>query len=262
MGRTCETPEGSSVVPIEAAVLIAACPDAILVLDAAGTCRDANPAAARLLGYTRDELLVLPLQEVIAEPTDRMRAVYDQIQPAHDWRGEIHLRRIDGEIVVADAWSVRLEDGGRLRFVTFLRDITAAREAEAAHAAIQRQLEQLLERMTDGFFAFDTTWRIIAVNAAAERMSGRDRKALLGHPLWELFPDLLQSNLPALYSRAMATGQPMQTEYEQPESQTHYEIQLYPRRTGWLSFFATSLNARGITKRWCRRWIKPKRQIS
>ena len=241
--------------PIDAAVLIAACPDAILVLDAEGACRDANPAATRLLGYTRDELIVLPLQGLIVEPTDRMRAVYDQIQPAHDWRGEIHLRRNDGEIVVVDAWSVRLEDGDRLRFVTFLRDITAAREAEAAHAAIQKQFEQVLERMTDGFFVFDSAWRITAMNAAAERMSGRDRKALLGHSLWELFPDLLQSNLPALYSRAMATGQPMQTEYEQPESQEHFEIQLYPSPAGLAVFFVTSPNARGTMKRWCRRWI-------
>lgn len=223
--------------PIDAAVLIAACPDAILVLDAEGTCRDANPAATRLLGYTRDELLVLPVRELIAEPIDWMQAVYGQMELAHAWRGEAHLRRKDGAIAVADAWSIRLEDGDRLRFVTFLRDITAERMAEAAHAAIQKQLEQVLERMSDGFFAVDPAWRIIAMNAAAERMSDRKREDLLGLSLWEHFPDLLQTPLPELYARAMATGQPMQTELERSATQAHYEIQLYPSPAGLAIFF-------------------------
>ncbi|MFN8661571.1 MAG: PAS domain-containing sensor histidine kinase [Thermomicrobiales bacterium] len=229
--------------PIDAALLIAACPDAILVLDAEGTCRDANPAATRLLGYTRAELLVLPVRELIAEPIDWIQAVYDQIQLAHAWRGEAHLRRKDGAIVVADTWSIRVEDGDRLRFVTFLRDITAERVAEAAHADIQQQLEQVLERMTDGFFVFDTAWRITAMNVAAERMSGHDRQDVLGNSLWDLYPDLLQGPLPALYAQVMASGQSLQTEFERPATQSHFEVQLYPSPAGLAVFF------RDITER-------------
>jgi PAS domain S-box-containing protein len=223
--------------PIDAAVLIAICPDAILVLDAEGTCRDANPAATELLGYTRDELLAIQLQDLIAEPIDWMQAVYDQILLDHAWRGEAHLRRKDGALVVADLWSIRLEDDGRVRFVTFLRDITPQRMAEADHDDIRKQLEQVLERMTEGFFAFDTAWRITAMNAAAERMTGRPREELLGHSVWENFPHLLQSPLPALYAEAMASGQPIQTEYEQPVTHAYYEIQVYPSSTGMAVFY-------------------------
>ena len=223
--------------PIDAAVLIAVCPDAILVLDAAGICRDANPAATALLGYSRDELLVIQLQDLIAEPIDWMQAVYDQILLEHAWRGEAHLRRKDGARVVADLWSIRLDVDGRVRFVTFLRDITPERLAEAAHDDVREQLEQVLERMTEGFFAFDTAGRITAMNAAAERMTGRAREELLGHSVWEHFPHLLQSPLPVLYAETMASGQPIQTEYEQPVTHAYYEIQGYPSPAGMAVFY-------------------------
>src|SRR5690606_2372563 len=101
---------GSDGMPIDVAVVLAICREAILVLDAQDACRHANPAATELLGYTRDELLAIQLQDLIAEPIDWMQAVYDQILLDHAWRGEAHLRRKDGALVVADLWSIRLED--------------------------------------------------------------------------------------------------------------------------------------------------------
>lgn len=223
--------------PIDAAVLIAVCPDAILVLDPDRTCRDANPAAMALLGYDRDELRALHLLDLIAKPIDWLQEVFDQVLAEGAWRGEAYLRRKDGALVVADAWSIRLDDDGRLRFVTFLRDVTTERLAEAAHNDVRKQLEQVLERMSEGFFACDPGGRITAMNAAAERMSGRDRETVIGHSVWDVFPHLRQSPLPALYDEAMASGQMAQTEYENPATHAYYEIQAYPSPAGMAVFY-------------------------
>jgi len=64
-------------------------------------------------------------------------------------------------------------------------------EAELARS----QTNAILESMTDGFIAMDRDWRYTYMNAAAERINNRPRSAFLGKTNWELFPDLLGTDI-------------------------------------------------------------------
>ncbi|MGH8585242.1 MAG: ATP-binding response regulator, partial [Gammaproteobacteria bacterium] len=64
-------------------------------------------------------------------------------------------------------------------------------EAELARS----QTNAILESMTDGFIAMDRDWRYTYMNAAAERINNRPRSAFLGKTNWELFPDVLGTDI-------------------------------------------------------------------
>ncbi len=69
-------------------------------------------------------------------------------------------------------------------------------------------LRQVLDLMTEAFWAVDRDWSITAVNTAAERAWGRSREELLGHHIWELFPEVVGTPNHAAILHAMRSGVP------------------------------------------------------
>jgi PAS domain-containing protein len=68
------------------------------------------------------------------------------------------------------------------------RDRSFVRERDA-----QRELSDILESITDAFFTLDRERRFTYVNRRAEEFWGRPREELLGHSIWEAFPDAVGS---------------------------------------------------------------------
>ncbi|MFN8663442.1 MAG: ATP-binding protein [Thermomicrobiales bacterium] len=69
-------------------------------------------------------------------------------------------------------------------------------------------LRQVLDLMTEAFWAVDRDWSITAVNTAAERAWGRSRDELLGRHIWELFPEVVGTPNYAAILQAMRSGTP------------------------------------------------------
>ena len=78
-----------------------------------------------------------------------------------------------------------------IRMAEFRRQ-AQAREFELLTSVQQARhsAAEALEHIGDGFWTYDSDWRITYMNAAAETMSRRPREEQVGHTLWELFPDL------------------------------------------------------------------------
>ena len=71
-------------------------------------------------------------------------------------------------------------------------------------------LRQVLDLMTEAFWAVDRNWTITAVNTAAERAWGRNREELLGKHIWELFPEVVGTSNHTAILHAMRSGIPQQ----------------------------------------------------
>ena len=69
-----------------------------------------------------------------------------------------------------------------------------------------------LESMLDGFVTLDRDWVYTYVNGQAETILHAPRETLLGHTLWERFPELAASPVRAILQQAM--DQKMVAEYE------------------------------------------------
>jgi two-component system phosphate regulon sensor histidine kinase PhoR len=104
--------------------------DPILVADAEGRYLDANPAAAGLLGYTRDELLGLRVADVVAGGVDSVEAEYARFLQEGRWSGELEVRRRDGSTVAVEARATAVVLPTGPLYISILRDVSERRAAE------------------------------------------------------------------------------------------------------------------------------------
>ena len=105
--------------------------DAILVADENGRYLDANSAAEQLLGYTADELRRLGVADVVGAGADWGEEEYARFVAEGAWRGELELRRKDGEMVPVEALATLMESPGGAVGVSVLRDISERRRLES-----------------------------------------------------------------------------------------------------------------------------------
>jgi PAS domain S-box-containing protein len=124
--------------------------DAIIAMDQAGYIVDFNPAAERLFGYTRDQVLGQSVAETIIP--ERFRDAHRKglrhflqtgTGPVLGRRIEMPALRADGSEFASELaiTATRLENGQHF-FTAYLRDITERKKAEAELANAQRALEE------------------------------------------------------------------------------------------------------------------------
>lgn len=212
-----------------------------------------NRAACALLGYSEAELLAARFLE-LAHPDDR------EITDAHtnralsgggdDYQYEKRYLRKDGRPVwvLVSGSLVRNEAGAPLYFASQMLDISARKVAEAELAATHQHTRQVLERITDGFFALDLEWRFTYVNQAAERILGRGRDDLLGENIWETFAAAIDMPVYPLYQRAMASGAAESVEFYYPPRNAWFEVRAYPSPDGLSIFFRDVTGGRQLAR--------------
>lgn len=107
--------------------------DAIFIADQQGRYQEVNPAAVKMFGYSREELIGLQSRDLVApEEQDRVPEETARFAPGRVARSEWRLRRKDGSSFIGEISVTILPDGRRLGFV---RDIT---ERKVAEAKVQR----------------------------------------------------------------------------------------------------------------------------
>lgn len=137
------------------------------------------------------------------------------------------------------------DDDGRIVLVQgAFQDITEVKQANASlaesrrHAtALSARLAATLETLADAFVALDPSWRMIYVNAEAERLLGRTRESMLGRIAWEEFPEAVGSTFERESTRAVATGHSVTFETYYPPIDRWVEVRVYPSSEGLAVYF-------------------------
>ncbi|HEY0126062.1 MAG TPA: SpoIIE family protein phosphatase [Blastococcus sp.] len=179
------------------ATLVELAPDAIVVLDAAaGSFVDVNPAAQRLFGLTREQLLAVGPVELSPpeQPDGRSsaeaaaqyiaRALAGE-QPSFEWTH----RRSDGSMVPCEMTLLRLPPAGSQRVRASILDVTdrreavsarrTAEEAQAARSAAEAGAARL-QAMVAGLNAI--VWEYDAASRRIRYINDRAEQ-LLGYPV-------------------------------------------------------------------------------
>jgi len=111
--------------------------------------------------------------------------------------------------------------------------------AEALAARAERRAESILERMSEAHCVLDSDYRFLVVNAAAERLLGRERAALLGRTHWEVFPDSVGAPVGQAFRRVVEEGveQHFTHHYTGEGYDFHLEVDAYPTAEGGVAMF-------------------------
>jgi PAS domain S-box-containing protein len=135
-------------------------------------------------------------------------------------------------VVVAheDVSARKLVEGASRRLA---REEAAREEVEAA----RQRLHSVLERITDGFTAFDRHWRFTYVNGHAEEYFRQPRESLLGRVLWEVFPSIYDSRLSRLLRQAMEQQAPLESEELSTLKGRWVRVVAYPSPEGLSVYF-------------------------
>jgi PAS domain S-box-containing protein len=166
--------------------LLEAMPDAVVVVAPDGRIVRVNQAAEALSGYSRDELVGMPVEDLVPEGLRGAHAAHRvsyQDAPAVRRMGthlDIRFRRRDGSEFAADiALSPVATEG--VQVVASVRDITERKRAEEELLRAQESFRLVVEGVHDyAIFMLDPDGRIRSWSPGAARLKGYAADEIIG----------------------------------------------------------------------------------
>ncbi|MBI0537675.1 PAS domain S-box protein [Roseomonas sp. KE2513] len=152
--------------------------------------------------------------------------------------------RTDGEpwgVVEAD--SPNLDDFAQddlafVKAVANLLGLAVGRlRTEASLGNSLARTSEILESISDAFYAVDHDWRFTYVNRRAEELWGRKRDELIGKVCWEEFPQAVGSEAHAAHLRAARERRVVQIETLSPVVHHWLDVSIYPSERGLSVYF-------------------------
>lgn len=96
---------------------------------------------------------------------------------------------------------------------------------------------EILERITDAFFAVDRQWNFTYVNKEATRLLFRSGKDLVGKNVWNEFPEAVKSPFYEQYHKAINEQVPVKFDAYFSPLETWFDVRAYPSSNGLTVYF-------------------------
>lgn len=122
-------------------------------------------------------------------------------------------------------------------------DMIERQRVEESLRHAQARTESVLTSVGDVHVLFDRQWRFLYVNQAAIRAIGRSCDEILGRTLWELYPDIIGTELDRQFRRAMDERVTVSFDFHHATRDRWWANHFYPAPEG-LAVFATEITER------------------
>lgn len=193
--------------------------------------RYVNEAAARALGYRREELLSMTLLDIDPNVTrEMMREIMKQTVEGGSFRTvESTHRRKDGSLIPIEVGATVFHYEGERLHLTTVRDITERKKAESILHEQEQAIRAVVENSPDTIIRYDNQCRRIYLNPAMEKIFGQPREQLLGTSL--SVSSLLPAQYLAAINKTLETGieQRMESLFRNAKGEAHWvDLRLAP----------------------------------
>ncbi len=211
--------------------------EAVFIADVEGRISEANVAACKLLGYSREQLLHLNYAQCVAEDElPRLWKTRDNLVKGGSSLEEWKLVTSSGSILTTEVSATILPDG---RWQAFVRDISDRKRLQQERDSASAQLTQVLAVTTDAVISLDRNWRITYLNRRAQEILS-PRGNVLGTVIWKSFPASMYEGSPYVenYYRAMTQGVPGDFDAYYPDPLNLWlHVSVRPANDGIIVFF-------------------------
>lgn len=201
--------------------------DAFVALDLNWNFNYVNSKAAELFGKPGTVLLGKNIWQEFPAGVDQ--TIFNAYQTAMETQENIYLNEYS---FAMDKWvsaSIYPSPSG---LSVYLRDISAEKSAKQKILESEDKFRALIERMTDGYIALDKEWNYTYINQSAAKHVNVTPAQVLGRCMWEVFPDLIGTEIYKLFHKAMHEKVALfNTDYYAPHD-TWQENHIYPTDEG------------------------------
>lgn len=161
--------------------------DAVVSMDRDGLVVEWNPQAESIFGYSRSEAVGRRLSDLIIPPQYReahtagmQRFLSTGESKILRQRIEIMALRKNGEVFPVELTIIPLHIGEQVLFASFIRDITARKQADATIKASQDRLRTLFDHAASAILVLNRDGEVLDMNGEAEALYGRSLRELAG----------------------------------------------------------------------------------
>ena len=181
---------------------------------------DANAAATRVYGYTRDEFKRLRKVDLSAEPTRTQQTAAQRRR----YVATRYHRRKDGSLFPVEVWSSCFRSRGRLLQIVSVEDLSERHRIEEAIRESRRTLQTLIDATEDTVMLLDATGTIRVINLAGARYVSKTPPEVVGRRIEETFPLDQARAISRLVEEVIANGTPLRREVERSDRWLEYDI--------------------------------------
>lgn len=170
--------------------------DGIITIDTSGIIESLNPAAAKIFGYSPDEIIGKNVKVLMPEPD---RSNHDKYIDNYHRTGERKIigigrevkgKKKDGSIFpfLLSISEVMLENQKKI-YTGIVHDITELKKAEEALKESENKINSIINNAVDGIITIDDRGIIEMVNPSAARIFGYSKEDLIGKNVSALMPE-------------------------------------------------------------------------
>ncbi|MFQ5576110.1 MAG: PAS domain S-box protein, partial [Anaerolineae bacterium] len=222
--------------------------DGLYVIDMQGRYLDANPAACRLLGYSRRELLAMDIFQVRAgyqtlSPEERAQllARYQTLWQTGTTGYESLLAAKSGTTIPVEMSITPVNYHGRQAVLGAVRDITERKKAEQTLRESEQRLSLIFDTVGDALFLLavepNDVFRFESVNRAFLTATGLHEEQIVGRRIQEVIPESAHKLVLGKYKEAI----------REKKTVTWEEVSAYPsgEKTGLVAV-TPAFNREGV----------------
>jgi len=188
--------------------------DGLYLANLEGKILEVNDSYCKMLGYTREELLKMSIQDIdaIESPGETIKHIRNVMAQDSD-RFESQHKRKDGKIIDVEV-SVNYLDVGQGQLFVFARDITERKQAEKALRDSEEKTLKMFESVSCGISVVDLNGVITEVNQRTVEMHGLGSKdKILGKSAFDIVAPRDREKIARNMRQALKRGTVRDQEY-------------------------------------------------